>query len=150
LGLRRKARELALQTLYALEYQETGPENGHLDLLGSYDEILLAMAEENEVDPTQTTYEFADRLVILSLRNRPDIDRRIVENTRNWSFERLALLDRNLLRVAVAEILYTDTAVAIVIDEAIEIAKKYCSENTGRFINGILNAIAEQKNVNPL
>jgi transcription antitermination protein NusB len=145
MGMRRKAREVALQTLYALEFQTVPEEDGHLEMLNLFPEILADMAEENEVDPEQTTFEFADRLISLTLRNRPDIDRRISEHSRNWSFDRLALLDRNLMRVAAAEILFTDTAVAIVIDEAIEIAKKYCSENTGRFINGILNAIAEEK-----
>lgn len=85
---------------------------------------------------------FAERLVRGVIERRDDLDRWIGECAANWRMERMAVVDRNVLRLAAFEmIVERDAPAAVVIDEAIEISKKYGSEDSGPFINGVLDAI---------
>jgi N utilization substance protein B len=87
-------------------------------------------------------HSFADRLVRGVGDQRHELDRWIVGSAENWRLERMAIVDRNVLRMAVYEMLSDpDTPPAVVIDEAIEIAKKFGSADSGGFINGILDSI---------
>ena len=144
MGMRRKARELAVQTLYALEFAETDPVVGHLGWLNVYRDELDNLAAEAGVEPDSRIIEFAVELLESTLRHVDEIDGQIGEHATNWSFDRISPLDKSILRVGVNELQYTDTAPAIIINEAIEIGKKYSSENAGKFINGILNAVARE------
>jgi len=145
MGMRRKSRELAVQALYALSFAETSPELGPLQWLSEFREELENLAEEAGVVTAGRIFAFAVELLDSTLRHVDTIDAQISSHATNWSFERISPLDKSILRVGVNELLYTDTAPAIVINEAIEVSKKYSSENAGKFVNGILNAISKEK-----
>ncbi|MDP8269552.1 MAG: transcription antitermination factor NusB [Candidatus Tenebribacter davisii] len=142
MGMRRKGREVAIQTLYSTEFLDNDirllTEDGLL-------KILEGVAADKEILPDNQIYEFASDLVVNVLNHIDNIDDRIKAHSTNWSFERIAKLDLGVIRIAVYELIYTDTPPPIVMNEAIEIAKKYCSESSGKFINGVLNAIAKER-----
>ena len=142
MGMRRKGREVAVQTLYSIEFLDNDirllPEDGAM-------KILEGIAADKEILPDSQIFEFASDLVRNVLLHIDNIDDRIKFHSTNWSFERIAKLDVSVMRVAVYEMIYTDTAPPIIMNEAIEISKKYCSESSGKFINGVLNAIAKEK-----
>jgi len=142
MGMRRKGREVAVQTLYSLEFLDNDirllPEDGAL-------KVLEGIAADKEILPDNQIFEFASDLVSNVLLHIDPIDEKIKSHSTNWSFERIAKLDVSVMRVAVYELTYTDTAPPIIMNEAIEISKKYCSESSGKFINGVLNAISKEK-----
>src|SRR5919108_3833737 len=125
MGKRRKARELALQFLYQLE------QNGATDP-GPFEADFWA---RHPVDADART--FADSLVHGAKRQQGEIDKRIAEFTEHWDIDRMAVVDRNILRLAVYELLF-EPAVAgkVAIKEALEIAKKFGTTESSRFING--------------
>jgi len=141
MGLRRKARELALQTLYALDFNEREPFLQEIALLENYPGILAQIADDAGMKPEDQARIFADDLIRNTILRMHDLDEFIVKFCKNWTIERLASIDRNILRMAAFEMLHTDTAPAVIINEAIEIAKKYSTENSGKFVNGVLDAI---------
>jgi transcription antitermination factor NusB len=126
---RTQARELALQVLY------------QLDLRGDeiLDEIMAPLAPGTG-DPEMT--EFA-REIVLGVRDKKAIiDRQIEEVAKNWQLKRMAAIDRNILRLATYELLYReDIPPLVTINEAIDIAKKFSTKNSGPFVNGILDNI---------
>ena len=87
------------------------------------------------------TREFADRLVLGTLRNLEVIDEKIKTRAEHWRIERMALVDRNVLRLAVFEFLFEDTPHTVVINEALEVARRFSTFEATQFINGILDAI---------
>ncbi|MBN2461644.1 MAG: transcription antitermination factor NusB, partial [Candidatus Cloacimonetes bacterium] len=105
-------------------------------------EKLQEISQDIELNPESKIYEFAVYLLGNIVENIDTIDRKINECSINWPLERIANLDRCILRIAIYELLYTDTASPIIMNEAIEISKKYCSESSGKYINGVLNAAA--------
>ncbi len=126
MGDRRKAREAALQILFQ--------ENFNQDSAAPYS--LIKMDTDSE------SADFSKQLVAGVLQHRSDIDKTIKEHAEHWSAERMAIVDINVLRMAIFEMVYgKETPAKVVIDEAIEIAKKYGNENSGAFVNGILDAI---------
>jgi N utilization substance protein B len=132
-GSRRQARELALQLLYQYEVTEKPPES---------------MQDESEewTKATDGVREFADRLLRGVLDHLEVIDQQLTEQTAHWRLERLAAVDRNILRLALFELLYdADTPHAVVIDEAIEIAKKFGAEESPRFVNGVLDGFVKRR-----
>jgi N utilization substance protein B len=130
---RRKARELVLQVLYAWEM--TGE---------ALEEVHAKLAERYNLD--SDSRDFSVGLLGLVEKNRDEIDRIIQERSENWDLGRVAFLDKNILRIAIAELLYIEEIPRKVsIDEAIELAKKYSTENSGKFVNGILDPIAFSK-----
>ena len=141
MGLRRKARELAVQTLYALDFAEVQTEFREYSLLNQYPEIMKLLMDSEGLAPDSPIYAFADELVKNSIINIADIETEIDKHSDNWSLECIAHLDRNILHIAVYELMFTDTPPAVVINEAIEVAKKFCSEASGKYVNGILDAI---------
>ncbi len=124
---RRKSREAAVVLLY------------QSDLLGKDSEEVL----KNEIDFGKKIDEFALELVIGVNKNRKAIDREIVGVVQNWTIERIAIIDRNILRVAIYEMLFEkDIPLKVSVDEAIEIAKTLGQkDDTPKFINGILGKI---------
>ena len=128
-GTRRKAREIALQGLYALELSGNAVENIRKDLGGFYQEEDIVI-------------DFAVKLMHETYKNRFEADGYIKARTNNWEFERIAILDRLILRLAICEFLYFwDIPPKVSIDEAIELSKRFSTEQSGRFVNGILDAI---------
>ncbi len=144
MGLRRKARELAVQTLYALDFVEISSEFREYDLLNKYPEILDQLAETENIERTAPVLAFAEDLVKNAIINMAEIEAEIEKHSENWMMGDMAHLDRCILDVAVYELVFTDTPHPVVINEAIEVSKKYCSENSGKFLNGILDAVHKE------
>lgn len=126
---RRVAREVALQAMYAQELSE--------------DPIQLV--ESTVIDSSDLTDElkaFARRLFESSTIRKDEIDKYIKEKSENWDFDRIAVIDRLIIRMAICEFLYfEDVPPKVSISEAIEIAKKYSTDDSSAFVNGILDAV---------
>jgi N utilization substance protein B len=103
---------------------------------------------EEQIERRGPSEEGADRardLFLKTVEKRDELDRIIREYLENWDFERLSLIDRNILRFALAEVLYfPDVPSSVILDEAIEIAHRYSSEEAGRFINGLVDRAVKQ------
>ncbi len=128
-GRRRKSRELALQLLYQHDLAGTGPE-----------EMFLRTEEFSTAKPE--VQEYASRLLLGTLSRQAEIDAHLSERSENWRLGRMPAVDRNLLRLALYELLFEpDTPHAVVIDEAVEIAKKFSTPSSGPFVNGVLDGI---------
>jgi transcription antitermination protein NusB len=146
MGSRRKARECALQMLFAADVAEMPAD----DVVRSY------WAELGETDLDLTAREFATRLASRTLSNLELLDERIRSRAEHWRISRMAVVDRNILRLAVYEFLYEPTPRTVAINEALEIARRFSTYEATQFINGILDAIKRdldeqqpQKNVEP-
>lgn len=131
MGNRRKARESALQILFQLEFDDTEP-----PLI--QEQFWASRRAHPEVK------EYCREIVEGVLLAKEDIDRQIQSVSAHWRLSRMALVDRNILRIAVFELnSFLDLAPAVVINEAVEITKKYSSEKAGQFVNGILDALSK-------
>jgi N utilization substance protein B len=129
MGVRRKSREAALQFLYQAEFDESAPRAGLA-------RFWSARREERSVR------EYADQLVLGILEHRAELDGLIQSISRNWRVARMSLIDRNILRIAAFELRYEPgVAPAVVINEAIEVAKRYSGQEAAVFVNGILDGI---------
>lgn len=129
MGKRRKARECGLQILFQLEFTSD-------DL----SPVLKDYWARQKV-PAETR-EYSEWLVRGIWEHRAEIDRVIQQASRHWRLERMATVDRNILRIAVFEMLYEkNLAPSIIMDEAIEIAKKYSGQEAANFVNGILDGV---------
>jgi transcription antitermination protein NusB len=131
MGSRRKARECALQMLFAADVSEATSE----DVVRSY------WAELGEPELDDTAREFATRLASGTLANLELLDERIRSRAEHWRISRMAVVDRNILRLAVYEFLYEPTPRTVAINEALEIARRFSTYEATQFINGILDAI---------
>jgi transcription antitermination protein NusB len=131
MGTRRKARECSLQMLFAADVAKT-PGNVLTKLF--WDEI-------GEPETDDATREFANNLVLGVLNNIVAIDENIRVKAEHWRISRMAIVDRNVLRLAVYEFLFESTPNTVVINEALEIARQYSTFEATQFINGILDAI---------
>ena len=142
--MRRKGREIAVQTLYSLEYLGSVIDQKAPDFAEHFPDKLLEITASREIKSESKIYEFAHEILENLLNNLIEIDQKIQQHSLNWSMDRIAKLDKCILRIATYEMLFTETAPAVIMNEAIEISKKFCSESSGKFINGILNSIAEE------
>jgi N utilization substance protein B len=134
MGKRRKAREVALQFLYQLD------QHGAEDPAPYGDEFWA----RHPVDAD--TQAFADALVRGSKQQQGKIDQLLAQYTEHWDLDRMAVVDRNILRMAVYELLWApDVPPKAVINEAIEIAKKFGTTESSRFINGVLDRILREQ-----
>ena len=132
MGTRRKAREKALQMLFQLDFHNDDAEI-----------ICSTFWTGNPVG--QKVREFAEELVKGTCANRESIDRMISSTMENWTMNRLASVDKAILRLATYELIYmADIPSKVTINEAVEIAKNYGTEESGRFVNGILDRIRKQ------
>ena len=130
MGVRREGRELALQLLYALEMNPV--ESGE----------LMALSRDSSRS-AEVVRLFAEELVAGVVANRDEIDRQIGEKSKNWSISRMAKVDLNILRMAFFELIFrNDIPKKVTINEAIEVAKKYGTEDSPAFINGMLDEMA--------
>jgi N utilization substance protein B len=135
MGARRKARELALQMLFQHDMSGNAP-----------DQILTTFEELQKSKPN--TREFATRIFRGTVDNLGTIDEMITAQADNWRLSRMAVVDRNIIRMCVYEFLHEeDTPKLVIIDEGIEIAKKYGTQKSSQFINGILDGILKRYNL---
>lgn len=134
---RSQEREYALQVLFASEL--SGDEAK---------EQVRRLSASGLIEAT----EFVDLLITLYVENKDEIDSYIVDHLKNWDFSRLALLDKIILRMAIMELVFiSDIPPEVSINEAIELAKKYSTEKSDKFINGILDAVFRKlKNENKI
>ncbi len=129
---RREARELALRMLFQLDIGKQ-----------PVTEVVEAALAQSQLEGANRQY--AEELVRGSLTHLSEIDSRITALTPDWTPDRQAAVDRNLLRLSAYELLYRpDAPVAAVVNEAVELAKKYSTAESGRFVNGVLGALARQ------
>ncbi len=132
MGSRRKARECALQMLFAA------------DVMGSAraDELVRAYwTELGDAEMDESAREFATRLATGALAHVLELDERIRSRAEHWRISRMAVVDRNVLRLAVYEFLHEPTPRTVAINEALEIARRFSTYEATQFINGILDAI---------
>jgi N utilization substance protein B len=146
-GARRRAREFCLALLYAADtsggrFDETLEESGA---------VLDSLLEVWELPPTEaaklrpTVESFGRRLCEQYLEHRQEIDGRIEALSQGWTVDRMPVVDRNLLRMALSELLYLpDIPLGATIDEAVDLAKEYGTAESGKFVNGILGAVARE------
>jgi N utilization substance protein B len=127
---RRESRRLALQVLYAADLAPgEAPEA-----------VFDGVAQNFDLHPGALA--FAKELVCGAMAARDAIDAKIGAHARNWRIERMAAVDRNLLRLAVYELLHSDTPAQVVINEAVELAHDFGGERSPAFVNGVLDAVA--------
>ncbi len=124
------SREIALKILYAN------------DITKELSEESLSKFWETEKEQDDQVKDFANFLVLGVFGNLAEIDKMIAKHAANWEIERMATIDRNVLRIATFELLFTgDIPPKVAINEAIEMAKKYGDKDSGKFVNGILDNI---------
>ena len=127
--LRRKAREMAMQVLYQCE------------TTGQDVDLALALTMDN-FEGNKKAYAYARELLLGIGERREQIDELIREQSAHWRLERMALVDLNILRIGVYELLgCSDVPASVVINEALEVAARYSAEDAASFINGILDAV---------
>ncbi|MDN3016568.1 transcription antitermination factor NusB [Paenibacillus sp. BSR1-1] len=126
---RRTAREKALQALFQIDVSNTEPASA-----------IEHVLEGEEGD------QYLSKLVLGVVEHKAEIDKLIIENLEKWSMDRLATVDRNLLRIAVCELMFYRSEVPekVILDEAIEIAKIFGDDQSSKFINGVLSKVKEK------
>jgi N utilization substance protein B len=135
MGSRRKARELALQMLF------------QYDLSGNEPDMVVSTFEDLQ-KAKPNIRDFAIRVFRGTIEKMPEIDEMITNQAENWRVSRMAVVDRNLIRMSIYEFLHeNETPKLVIIDEAIEIAKKFGTLKSSQFINGILDGILKRYNL---
>jgi N utilization substance protein B len=130
LTTRRDVRERAMQVLYAYELSQEPIE------------MLVESIAGEDIDREPGPFSFAQRLIYTVLNHRHEADPLIRKHARNWDFDRIATIDKIILRMGFCEFVYFgDVPVKVTINEYVELGKKFSTENSGRFLNGMLDAI---------
>ncbi len=133
MGVRRRAREIALQVLYQREFNRRG-----------IDEALSLFW--NNFEALKGAMDFSERIIRGVEQHREELDRIIEKYSSHWKIGRMAHVDRNILRIAIYELLHcNDIPPKVAINEAIDIGKKFGSEDSGSFINGILDKVKSEE-----
>jgi len=131
MGTRRKSRELAMQMLFQGDLGKHTPEQ------------VEKLFWESRDDVDDDTRAFTEDIYRVAIARQPEIDKLIEEHAQNWRLERMAVVDRNLIRAAVAEMMGSpNTPAAIIINESLEVARRYAAPESIHFLNGVLDAIA--------
>jgi N utilization substance protein B len=133
MGTRRKSRELAMQMLFQGDLGKQSPEQ--------VSKLFWASVADVDLE----TRSFTEDLYRVATTRDEEIDKLIEAHAQNWRIERMAVVDRNLLRTAVAEMLgFPNTPAAIIINESLDIARRYAAPESVSFLNGVLDAIARE------
>ena len=133
---RKRSRAAALQVLFSLEF---GARDGaEAAAQSAFDEV----GEHFELP--EGARAFAKELVLGVARHREALDERIAAHARNWRIERMAQVDRNVLRLGAFELLHGDAPAPVVIDEAVELARRFGGDRSPGFVNGVLDALASE------
>lgn len=133
---RHRSRERALQILFQMDIRSQPPEE-------AIQNFYTSLAVEEEVPPPSQD-RFMEALVRGTAAFREEIDRRIAAHSEHWRLERMPVVDRNILRLAVYEMTHESTPPVVVIDEALELARRFSTEEAVAFINGVLDAIRKE------
>jgi N utilization substance protein B len=130
---RSRAREIALQVLYQDDLNADQPEDVRLRFINA------------RLNHDKDLIEFAEELLEGVRANLEAVDQHLEDIARNWKLSRMAATDRNVLRLGAYEILFTDTPDRVAINEAIELAKRYGTNNSSQFVNGVLDRLMSNK-----
>ena len=130
---RRRSRQRALQILFLSDVSKQPVR----DAIAAYDEIVYS--DEDKVRPQRD--EFLEQLVTGVGERQAEVDQHISAHAEHWRIERMPAVDRNILRLAVYELMAFETPPAVVIDEALELARKFSGEESVQFVNGVLDAV---------
>ena len=132
MGTRRKSRELAMQMLFQGDLGKQKPEE------------VTELFWESRDDVDDDTRGFAEDIYRLATTREDEVDAMITKHAKNWRMERMPVVDRNLLRAAVAEMIgFPKTPSAVIINETLEVAKRYAAPESMSFLNGVLDAIGQ-------
>jgi len=134
---RHRSRERALQVLFQADIRQQRPDEA---IAAFYDSLYTA--EEDE--PASLPDPFMEELVRGAIEAMAGIDEKIAGHSEHWRLVRMPVVDRNILRLAVYEMTTIGTPPAVVIDEALELARRFSSEESGAFVNGVLDAIRRE------
>ena len=135
MGLRRRAREIALQFLFSHDF--LGQSNDRHSVTAAWEQF------RQHFEVAENLVPYATELVVGICQNLAQIDALLADHSHNWRLERMSGVDRNILRIALFEMKYTDNVPArVAINEAIEISKRYSLGDSVAFINGILDGVA--------
>lgn len=147
-GARRRGRELALSVLYQADLGAFGAG----DAVGRIPETLVMLAEAWEMQAAELARlapeieQFAVRLIEAYFARAAEVDEKIERLAEGWTLERMPVTDRNVLRLAAAELMgMPDTPPSVVFNEAVELAKSYGTPASGRFVNGVLGSLAREE-----
>jgi transcription antitermination protein NusB len=146
MAARHRSRQRALQVLYQWDMTKRPID----ETIGAFYDTLHAEgapgepAEEPDEDASQDRDEFMEELAKGASEMATDIDHRISAKSAHWKLERMPVVDRNILRLAIYEISRHDTPPAVVIDEALELARQFSGEESVAFINGVLDAVHKE------
>jgi transcription antitermination protein NusB len=146
MAARHRSRQRALQVLYQWDMTKRPMD----ETIGAFYDTLHAEgapgepAEEPDEDASQGRDEFMEELAKGASEMATDIDHRISAKSAHWKLERMPVVDRNILRLAIYEISRHDTPPAVVIDEALELARQFSGEESVAFINGVLDAVHKE------
>lgn len=141
MAARHRSRQRALQVLYQWDLTKLPVEHA----ISSYYETLYSGEEESETRPERDA--FMEELAVGTSQMSPEIDQRISGKAAHWKLERMPAVDRNILRLAVYEMSLGITPPAVVIDEAIELARQFSGDESVSFINGVLDAVHKELGV---
>ncbi|MEQ1472447.1 MAG: transcription antitermination factor NusB [Candidatus Acidiferrum sp.] len=128
MALRTKSREFAMQMLFQWD-------------MSRQDAAKLEAKFWRAARAEDSTRTFANKLFEGASRDADELDALIVQHAKNWRLERMAIIDRAVLRLAIYELRLAETPHKVVINEAVDLAKKFSSENAGSFVNGMLDAV---------
>jgi N utilization substance protein B len=156
MGTRREARERAVQFLFQLDVNP--PEDLEAAMNAFWDSRQGSPESDDEPTPRKPAADpvppsadelavrlFADPLIKGTIEHRAEVDALIQKHAKNWDIRRMATVDRNILRLAIYEMLHREDIPPVVsINEAIEVAKKFSTEDSGKFVNGILDKVREE------
>jgi len=132
LGKRRKSREIIIQVLYQMDMSD-GDAEENFNLFWQH------------FNPSDELKEFSQEIVQGVCKHREEIDALIEKHSKHWRLKRMPIIDKNILRSAIFELMFCpDTPVKVIINEAIELGKKFSSEKSSPFINGILDKVSHQ------
>jgi len=135
---RHRSRQVALQVLYALDLAKGARTTG--DRAASVEETFDRVAEN--FDLPEGARAFAKELACGTTEAQATIDQLLTDHAINWRVSRMATIDRNVLRLAVFELLHTATPRSVILDEAIELARRFGTEASPPFVNGVLDSVA--------
>ena len=129
---RSRARAIVLQILYQDDLNPTQPQDVKIRFVNS------------RLKNNQELVKFADGLIVGVRENRDELDEKLSKIADNWRLSRMAATDRNVLRLGAYELLHTDTPPPVVINEAIELARRYGSDQSAQFVNGVLDRLLKR------
>jgi len=135
---RQRSRQVALQTLYARDFADPQQIDGETGIQELFERVA------QNFDLPSGARDFALELVSGTTSELSAIDELLAANAINWKISRMAAVDRNVLRLGIYELTRTDTPVSVILDEAIQLARRFGGESSPGFVNGVLDAVAKQ------